>query len=54
LASHPLSVSDDFFDDIAFEECEAFVTAEVSVDEFVLVEAKLMKHRRVDVTEVMR
>ncbi len=51
---HQLSLSDDFFDDVTFEECEAFVPTEVPVGEFVLVEAQLMKHRRVDVAEVVR
>ena len=52
--SYRLSVSHDFFDDVTFEEGEAFVTAKVPVGEFVLIEAKLMKHRRVDVAEVVR
>src|SRR5262245_49448985 len=45
--------SDDFTDDVPLDECQPFVAAEVGICQPVLVEAKLVENRRVDVAEVV-
>jgi hypothetical protein len=41
-----------FIDHLAFNECQAFVAAQVRIGELVLVQPELMKDRRVHVAEV--
>ena len=43
----------DLADEFAFDECEAFFSAEVGVGELVLVEAELVQDGRVDVAELV-
>src|SRR5262245_20214450 len=44
---------DDLFDDLAFDEPEAFIAAEVGIGEVVLVEAEEVEDGGVDVAEVV-
>ena len=45
--------SDDFLDDLALDERQPFVAAEVRIGEPVLVEAQLVQDRGVEIAEVV-
>ena len=46
-------ISDDFFDQLSFEEGQAFIASQVRVRQLVLVEAKLVQDGIVDVPKMV-